>query len=137
MRENIDVRPASKIQYGAMRQEVETGLGYGGAVLARQIDVKLGFELVQIEHIGGGIGALCLGEILGAPIGGLLLLGEFYADEFAGSILQSVPIRGGAGELGGDFRAIDGRGEDTEAMHHDGDVKPAEMEELEHFRVGQ
>ena len=137
VRENIDLGPTDKIQFSAMRQEVETGLRNGRTFLAGQIDIKLGFELVQIEHVGRGIGALGLGQIGRAPIGRLLLLGEFDADEFAGQIFEPVPIRIGAGEFRGDLGAIDGRREHTKAVHEHGDVETAKMEQFEDSRIGQ
>ena len=137
MRENINLGPACEIQLRAMGQEVETGLGDGRAVLAGQVHIELGFKLVEIQHIGRGIGALGLGEVGCAPIGGLLLLGKLDADQFAGQILKPMAIRIGAGEFRGDFGAIDRRGEHAKAVHQYGDVKPAEMKQFEDGRIPQ
>ena len=49
MREHVLVRPAGEVEGGARRQEVEAGLGQGGAALARQHRVEPGAQRVQVE----------------------------------------------------------------------------------------
>jgi hypothetical protein len=46
-----------------------------GAAFARQHDVQLVLHLVQVQHVGGGVCELRLGEFRGTPIGALLFLG--------------------------------------------------------------
>jgi hypothetical protein len=59
--ENVDLRPALQIQLHPGGEEVETGLGHGGASLPRQHDVEGLFQPVQEGDVVGGIGELTLG----------------------------------------------------------------------------
>ena len=56
------------------RQEVESGSRQLGAALARQHRVEPGAQRVQMQHVGGGILQLLVGQVRRAPIRALLLL---------------------------------------------------------------
>jgi len=46
----------------------------GLAAFAGEHLVELGLERMQVQHVGSRIALLLLGQLRGAPIGGLLLL---------------------------------------------------------------
>ena len=66
-----------------MGQEIEAGLRQRRPPLARQPLVELLLERVQIAHVGRGIILLRVAQLGRAPVGGLLLLGDFLAEQFA------------------------------------------------------
>src|SRR5690606_14191400 len=92
MCKNILFRPAGQVQRSPRRQEVEAGLSEGGPALPRQHRVQYGFQLMQVEHIRGGIPLLGLGKRRRPPVGGLLLLGDLDPDELPAEVLQPVPV---------------------------------------------
>ena len=137
MRKNVHFGEAGEVEARPFGQIGESGAGEAVAALPLQHRVELLPQRVQMEDIGGGISELRVGQRLHPPVGRLLLLADLDPDEFAGEVFQPVPIRVGAGELGGDLGAIDGRGHHPEGMGQDGDVEAAEMEQLDDVRVGQ
>jgi hypothetical protein len=98
MRKYVFLGPSGQIQPGPRRQKLETGRGEFLAALPRQHHVELGLERVQIEHVVGRVGDLRLGQRIGAPVGGLLLLGNVLAEQFLGEVLEAMPVRLGAGQ---------------------------------------
>ena len=58
MSKNIGLRPAREIKPCARRKKLETGGGQGVAPFPRQHDVQTRLELMQIQHVGGGVGHL-------------------------------------------------------------------------------
>ena len=116
VREDIDVRPAREIEAGARRQEAEGGLGQLGAALALQHGVELGLQGVQMQHVGGGIGQLLVGQPVGAPVGGLLLLGQVDAQQLRQRSFRPAAVGEGADQLGGDLGAVDRLAADAERM---------------------
>src|SRR5260221_5965445 len=72
MGENVDLFPSGHVQAGAMRQEVEAGLGQVHAALADQHGVESDLEGVQVEDIRRGVGHLVGRKLSGAPIRALL-----------------------------------------------------------------
>ena len=65
------------------------------------------------------------------------MLREFDAEQFAGQVLQSVPVGVGAHELGGNFRAIYGPCLDIQILLENGNVETRAMEDLEDTGVGE
>src|SRR5438874_1663587 len=127
--EDVDLRPAGQVQPGAAGQEAESGLGQLGAALAFQQGIQLGLERMEVQHIGGGVVELFLAQRLGAPVGGLLLLGQVDAQKLPAEILEAPAIGEGAGELGGDLGAIDRLAAHAQRMLERGDVETPEMKE--------
>ena len=80
MGEDVDLGPAQEIEARAGRQEVEAGLGQLGAALAGQHRVEPVLQGMQVQHVGGRVIDLGLAQGVGAPVGGLLLLGEVDAE---------------------------------------------------------
>ena len=66
------------------------------AALPGQHGIELFPQGMEVKHVGGGIGDLGVGELLGAPIGKLLLLGNVDAEEVADQILEPVLVGIGA-----------------------------------------
>ena len=79
MGENVLLRPARQVEPGPVGQEAETGLRQFGAAFPRQQDVQLLLQRVQMEHVGGRIGHLRLGQLPRRPNRRLLLLGQVDA----------------------------------------------------------
>ena len=80
MGEDILGRPAGKIEPRPVGQEAEAGRRELPAAFPHQHRVELLLEGMQMQHVGGGIGDLRLGERLRAPIRELLLLGNIDAE---------------------------------------------------------
>ena len=137
MRKDVSLRPALQIEFGAGRQEGETGLRDPGAAFALQEDIKLCLELVQIKDIGGRIGKLFLGQLCRSPVGGLLLLGHVHADQFPREIFQAMPVGVGPHQPGGDLGAVDRAGHHTERMAQDCHIEARIVKDLEHGWIGQ
>src|SRR5688500_850025 len=81
MGENVLLCPAGEIEDRPVRQEVEAGLGQSHAALALEPFVELFPERVKIANVGGGIILLGVAELGRAPVGLLLLLGDFGAEQ--------------------------------------------------------
>src|ERR1700724_88066 len=93
MRENVLRGPAGEIEARPVGQEAEARGGEFGAALAREHRVARVFQRVKMQHVGGRIGDLGLGQLLGAPVGELLLLGKIDAQHLADEVLQAVLVR--------------------------------------------
>src|SRR5437016_9317038 len=78
--------PAGEVEPDPVGQEAVAGGRQRLAPLAGQHAVQLGLERVQVQHVGGGIGDLGLGEVGRTPVGELLLLGEVDPEQFAHEI---------------------------------------------------
>ena len=115
----------------------EAGLRERRPPLAREKGIERLLQTVQMQHIGGGIVELGGRELCGAPVGLLLLLGDVDTQQIAQEILQTVAVREGPGELGGDLGAVDRGCQHAEGVIEHGDVEAAEMEELEHAGIGE
>jgi hypothetical protein len=92
--------PSPRGQGGAHRQEVEAGPRQRLAALALQHLLEPALELVQIDHVLGGILLLRIRQHGCAPVGTLLLLGQVDAQHVAHQILQAVAVGIGAHQLG-------------------------------------
>ena len=77
MGKNILIVPACRVQQSAGWEKVEAGLGEFEASFAFQGGVKAVFQLMQVENIRRRVLELFRRQGRGAPVGGLLLLGEF------------------------------------------------------------
>ena len=89
-----------------------------------------------MQHVGGRIGDLCLGELLGAPVGELLLLGEVDAEHLAHQVLEPMLVRIGSRQPRRDFGAIDRDRHDPERAIERGDIETGEMKDFQHGRIG-
>src|SRR5262245_55283032 len=72
--------PASEVEAGAIGQEPEAGRRQFLASLARQQRIELSLEGVQMQHVGGRIGDLGVGQVGRTPVGKLLLLRQVDAE---------------------------------------------------------
>src|SRR5215475_16098676 len=90
--------PAREVESRPFGQEAETGGREILPPLACQQRVELLLKGVQVEHVRGRIGHLRIAQDLGAPIGELLLLRQFDADEVAHQVLKPVLVRISAGQ---------------------------------------
>src|SRR5690606_10896077 len=108
MRKDIRILEAQKVEIGPGGEEFEAGLRQIPALLTHEHGIEPCLDRVEIEDIGGSILKLLLGQLCSTPVRALLLLRKLNADELADEILEAVTVRIGAGELGGDFRAVKG-----------------------------
>src|SRR5690348_6372004 len=51
VRENVLLRPAGEVEQSAGREEIEAGLGEGGAVLAREPLVEFLLQLMEVADV--------------------------------------------------------------------------------------
>ena len=92
---------------------------------------------MEIKHIACRIFLLRVTQGIGAPVRGLLLFGDFDANEFGTQILQPMPVGVGAAELGGDFRAIDRALDRADRLCQRGQIETCEMKQLGYRGVCQ
>src|SRR3546814_2427611 len=85
---------------------------------------------MQIAHVRRSIILLRIREFRSAPIGALLLLGNFLAQQFAHQLFQSVTVSIGAYQTRGSLGAIGRGGQNTQVMLNRCDIEPAELIEL-------
>src|SRR6266566_3983551 len=71
---------------------------------------------MQVEDIPGRVGDLGSAELVGAPVGKLLLLRDVDSEQVANEILEAMLIRVGAREARCDFGAVDRCRHDTESI---------------------
>src|SRR6266404_323288 len=131
MREDIDLGPAGHVQTGTRGQEAEGLLRQLLPPFPLQQRIELGLERMQIEHVRRRVGHLLVGQGVGAPVGGLLLLGEVDTQQVAAKILEAEPVSEGTDEARRDLGAIDGLADAAQRMLEDGDVEATEMKELQ------
>ena len=91
MREYVLLGPARQIEPDPVRQEPETRLREIGAALASQHRIELFLERMQVKHVGRCVGDLRIGQLGGAPIGELLLLGQVNAKQFGARAVEVDP----------------------------------------------
>src|SRR3546814_2140959 len=96
VREYVGFRPSRKVQQCAVGQEIETGLRNLRASFTRQPAIEFRSQQMQIAHVRRSIILLRIREFRSAPIGALLLLGNFLAQQFAHKLFQSVTVSIGA-----------------------------------------
>ena len=137
MGEDVLRAPTCEVEQGARRQEIEAGLGDPLSALARQHLIELRLQGMEMEDVGGGVAELLVGELRRTPIGGLLLLRELDAEEFATEILEAVAIGEGAGKPRCDLGAVHRPRRDAQIAMEDGDVEAAEMENLQYLRIAE
>ncbi len=74
MAENIRIIPAEQIKLGAGIEGGETaGCEFAASFAGQQFFEPIA-QGMKMQNVGSGIGKLFLGQFLGPPIGGLLLL---------------------------------------------------------------
>src|SRR5690606_27219701 len=93
MRKDIGLRPSEKVELRPGRQEREALMRDAEAVLPFQHPVELLLQGVKVQNVRGRVVELRLRQGFRAPVGGLLLLGDFDAEQLPREILQPVPIR--------------------------------------------
>ena len=84
---DIEIWKSTQIHLRSGFQEVKAGLSHGGAAFTGQHAVKNGLQLVQIQNVTGGIIHLCLCQLGGTPVRGLLLFGYLYIDQLVAEVL--------------------------------------------------
>src|SRR5262245_5595569 len=87
VREDILGRPAGKVEPRAVGQEAEAGVRQPAGDLAGDEAVALPLQGVQVAPARPGVGHLGFGQLLGPPVGQLLLLGEFDSEDVAHQVL--------------------------------------------------
>ena len=112
-------------------QEVETRLGEGKPAFTHQKRLEPRPERVQMQHVARGIGQLLAAQLGRSPVGGLLLLAQLDAEQFAAKVLQPMPIGERADQLGRDLGAFDGRAGYSERVLQRGHVKTGEVHQLD------
>ena len=137
MGENVLFGPASQIERGAGRQKIETGLREIQPSFADQHGFKAFLDGMQVQHIGGRILQLRIAQRFRAPVGALLGLGQVNACDFAGDILQPMPVGIGPRQFGGDLGAPDRRAIHAQPALDHADVKPRKVEQLDNLGVCQ
>src|SRR5438445_12092901 len=73
MGEDVLLGPAGDVEQCARRQEIETGLGERHPTLTLEPLVKFVLQRVEVAHVARRIIPLRIGQLVRAPIAGLLL----------------------------------------------------------------
>ena len=137
MREDVLLRPSRRGRARPRRQEIEAGRGQLGCALRAPASRRVAPQRVQMQDVGGGVAQLLVGEVGGAPIRRLLLLGDLDAEQVAAQILEPVPVGEGAHQLARrSWCNRPARRRRPDALQH-GDVEAGEMEDLEHRGIGR
>ena len=92
MGEDVDLWPSGQVEQDAMWQEIETGAGEFGPVLALQPLVELFLQTVEIADVRRRIFLLRIVQFRRAPVRGLLLLGNLLAEQFA-EVRTRTPVK--------------------------------------------
>ena len=137
MSENVLGGKAGKVKPHPVRQKAETRGGKLLAALAHEHRIELGPQRVEIEHIGGGVRHLRVAQLGGAPIGHLLLLGKFVAEDLAHQVLETMLVGIGARQARRDLGAIDRRRHDAECFVEHAEIEPREVKDFQNARVGE
>ncbi len=116
MRKDVVGSPAGKIEPGAVGQEPKAGGGKFSAPFAGEERVKSVSQRMQVEDIPGRVGDLGSAELVGAPVGQLLLLRDVDSEQVANEILEAMLIGVGAREARCDLGAVDRCRHDTESI---------------------
>src|SRR5690606_36076265 len=135
--EDVPVGPTGKVEPRACGQEVEARLGDRRATFACEALFKDRGHAMQITHVGRRVFALSVAEFRGAPIAGLLLLGDLFAKQLADEVLEPVTVGVGAGQLAGDLGAEYRSRHDAKIMLDRREVEAREMIELHSRRIGK
>src|SRR5213082_2048099 len=130
MCEYVFCSPAHEIEPHPIRKEAETTGRQVGAPLARQHGVKLGLQGMQMKHIRSRIGHLGICEVIGSPVGRLLLFRQVNPQDFANKVLETMLVRIGAGKARRDLRAIDRSRHRFESSAKYTEVEPREVKDL-------
>ena len=105
---DVHILEAGQVEVGADGEELEAGLRLRRPALPLQHGVELRLQGVQMQDVGRRIVLLLVGQLVGAPVGALLLLGQLDAEQLAAQVLQAVAVGVGPDQLGGDLGAVDG-----------------------------
>src|SRR5690348_11691574 len=87
---NVFFRPSRQVEFGACRQEAETGLGELAAPLADQELVELGAQRMQVQDVRGRIFELRRRQLGRPPVRRLLLLGQLDAEQVLAQVFEAV-----------------------------------------------
>src|SRR6478736_4256340 len=137
MRKNILGRPTGEVETHAIWQKMKAGCRQISAALAREHDVELLLQRMQMKDIRRRVRHLRVGEFIGAPVGQLLLFRQINAEDLTCQILEAMLVGICARETGGYLCAVDGRRHYTKCLRQDAHVEAGEMEDLEDRLVRQ
>src|SRR3954470_9063373 len=96
MGENILRRPAGEVQPYPVGEKAKASGREVGATLAREHGVEPFLQGMEMQDVGCGVSDLRIGQLIGTPIGGLLLLRHLDPQHFAHEILETVLVGIGA-----------------------------------------
>src|SRR6185437_3020866 len=130
MSEYIVLFKPGEVQLGPRPKERKRCCCKGFPPLAGEHLIKLFLDGMQVKDVICRVSHLAVGQLDGAPITALLLLGKLNPQKLAGKVLEAVPVRVGADELRCNLRAVDRTRLDTEVLLKHGDVETREMENL-------
>ncbi len=136
MGENVVGGKTREIEPNPVRQETKTRRRQLVAALPHQHGVQPLFERMQIEHVGGSVGNLRVGEFRRTPIRQLQLLRQVVPQNLANQVLEAVLVGVGAGEPRGDLGAIDRFRHPAKGIAKHGKVETGEVKNLEQPRIG-
>src|SRR5512144_220943 len=129
--------PAVDVEAGTMRDEAEARLRQVTTALPLQHRVELLAQPVKPEDIAGRILELFRREILGTPVGALLLFRQLQSQQLATQILEAVSVGVGANQLGGDLGAVDRGTDHAEPPVQHPYIEAGKMKQLDDTLVGQ
>src|SRR5690606_21044467 len=134
---DVLVAPARQVEFGPLGQKREARRGERLAALARQHAIEPTPQLVEIEHVAGGVAELRLAQLGGAPVGALHLLRQLDAEQLLAQVPEAVAVGVGAGELGRDLGAVHRATEHAQIVPDGGEIVAREMEQLLARGIGE
>lgn len=137
MAENILIGPTSHIEARAGREKFKASLRHFKAAFTFQTWHQNIAQAVQKTHIGCSIFALRIAQLVGAPIAGLLLLGDGFAQHLVQQVLKAMPISIGAGHLAGDLGAENRCGNYAEVIFNRCQIKAGVVIDFHTVRISQ
>ena len=90
---------------------------------------------MEVKNVRRRIRELRLAQSRGRPIGRLLLLGQFNAQELAGQVLKAMAIGLGPDQFGRDFGAIDAVYRRSKRVFKHRNIKTTEVKNLCHALI--
>src|SRR4051812_12316362 len=114
MGEDVLLGPARDIEQRTGGQEVEARFSERHPALARKPFVELFLERMKVANVARGIFALCVAELVRAPVAGLLLLGQIDVEQLLDEILEAMAVGIGTDQARCGARAVKRRRKDPE-----------------------